>query len=182
MPAVGGCRKSCPCFVPWHFALHPSKPQQWVRQVRSPQRKKVDIREAFSALPAFPVGRAVLRLCLLPSRTAHQPPSLLGSRAGGAGVSFPAWSPAPGPMPALTLPWFLCLPSDLTLKRDHTSLSGLSEGCQLPSDPASLCGRGEGPFVGRVGTPLGWGRKGSRTAARGFGSLFLRKPWVGWGA
>ena len=29
----GGSRKSCSCFVPWLFALHPSKPQRCVRQV-----------------------------------------------------------------------------------------------------------------------------------------------------
>lgn len=40
--------------------------------VKSPEvGKKVDVRGAFFALPAFPVGRAVLGLCLPPSRTAH---------------------------------------------------------------------------------------------------------------
>lgn len=40
--------------------------------MKSPEvGKKVDIRGAFSALPALPVGRAVLGLCLLPSQTAH---------------------------------------------------------------------------------------------------------------
>lgn len=69
---------------------------------------------------------------------------------------------APGSCPCLL---------NLTLKRDHTSLSGLSEGCQLPSDPIrshqrpSVCvGEVRGPLWVGLG-PL-WGGAGRAQGQR----------------
>lgn len=70
-----------------------------------------------------------------PPRLPNCPPATFWPGWGGAGVSFPACSTAPGLMPSLTLPVVpaSCLLFSLGKEITHLPLSGLSEGVSAPA-------------------------------------------------
>ena len=184
MPAVGGAESRAPALSPGSLLCIPQNPSGVSGRCEVPRGGEESGRQR-SLLCTSCVSCGQGHAGSLPPALTNCPLATLSPGRWGCGCwgFFSSLEPSPRPdASSFFAPGSCPLSSVLTLKRDHTSLSGLSEGCQFPSDPPRLCGRGEGAFVGRVGTLLGWGRKGSRTAARGFGSPSLRKPWVGWGA
>lgn len=117
---------------------------------------------------SFPLGRAVLVSSSHPMRLTSCPPASLFPW-GWAGVSVPACSIAPDPMPslhfALVLTPLSCPPW---------------EGLSAPFGSTHFYERGEKSSVGRtLGAFLGRGRKGWRISARFDFFLSSRKPWRG---
>lgn len=120
----GGSRKSRSCFVPWLFALHPSKPQRGVRQARSPQRWG---RKWTSEEPSLHFLRFLWAgLCWASASCPHKlPTSHPLSWAVGCGCWGFFFSLEPSPRPDASYffaPGSCPLSSVLTLKRPHRSV------------------------------------------------------------
>lgn len=134
--------------------------------------KKMEVRGILSfVVSSFPLGRAVLVSSSHSMRLTSCPPASL-SPWGWAGVSVPACSIAPDPMPSLH---FALVPIPLSCP----PWEGLSEGVSAPFGSTHFYEQGEKSSVGRtLGAFLGWGRKGWRISAR-FVFFSSRKPWRG---
>lgn len=171
MPAVGGAESLAPALSPGTLLCIPRNPSSGSGRCEVPRgRKWMSEGPSLHFLRFLWAGlRCISASC--PHELPASHPLSWAVGVGALGFLFQLGAQPQARCQLLLCPRFLPLPSDLTLKRDHTSLSGLSEGCQLPSDPIrshqrpSVCvGEVRGPLWVGLG-PL-WGRAGRAQGQR----------------